>query len=262
MLHITTAGKGIPVLLIHAFPLSHAMWKNPMEPLSQYACVVVPDMPGFGASSRQGKPSIPDMAREAAAALDEMKIKDPAVVCGLSMGGYIAFEFLRQFPKRVRALGLFSTRAAADTPEARENRFKTADKINTDGLGAFSKAVLPKLLGRTTLIEHPNVAKQVTDLILANKPGGVADALLAMAHRNDSTDLLAGIKVPTLVVAGEEDSFIPAAESESMAEAIPGAEFHLIKQAGHLVNMEKPEEFTRTLDRFIVSNLLKTSTES
>ncbi len=259
MLNVVTAGRGTPVLLIHAFPLSHAMWKKQVEPLSQYACVITPDLPGFGGSSRQGKPSIPDMARACGQVLDHLGVKEPAVVCGLSMGGYITFEFLRQFPQRVKALGLFSTRAAADTPEARENRFKTAEKINADGLGPFSKVILPKLLGRTTLIEHPNTAKQVTDMILANKPGGVADALYAMADRKDSSDLLAAIRVPTLVVAGEEDTFIPADEAEKMADAIPGAEFHLIKEAGHLVNSEKPEEFTRALDRFLVATLLEKS---
>ena len=256
MLNVVTAGRGVPVVLVHAFPLSHVMWQDQAAALSQFSCVIAPDMPGFGGSNRQGKPSIPDMVREVASALDQQGVKEPVFIAGLSMGGYIVFEFFRQFPKRVRGLGFFSTRAAADTPEAKENRFKTADKVLVEGLGAFSKAILPKLLGKTTLISHPNTAKRVTDMILANKKEGVADALHAMAGRCDSSDLLGSIRVPTLIVAGGEDTFIPVAESEAMADRIPEAEFHVIKQAGHLVNLEQPDEFTRILDRFIAADMI------
>ncbi len=239
------------VVLVHAFPLSHVMWQAQIDALASQSRVIAPDLPGFGGSARQAKPSIPQMAQEIAALLDRLKITEPVFIGGLSMGGYVVFEFLRQFPQRVRALGLFSTRAAADSPEAREGRLKTAQKIQADGLQPFSKAILPKLLGKTTLESNPAAVRQVTDLILANKPEGVADALLAMADRRDSSDLLPAIRVPMLVVAGEQDSFIPPAEAEAMAAAIPGADLHVMKEAGHLLNLEQPVAFQQLIKQFL-----------
>ncbi|MCM8794921.1 MAG: alpha/beta hydrolase [Candidatus Omnitrophica bacterium] len=256
MLNVNVYGNGPPVLLIHAFPLSHEMWAEQVDLLAKDFTVVTPDMPGFGGSARQGKPSIPQMAQELAALLDGLKIAEPLFIGGLSMGGYITFEFLRQFPERVRGLGLFSTRAAPDTPEGRENRFKTAQKITADGLETFSKAILPKLLGATTIKSNPAVVKKVTGLILKNTKEGVADALYAMADRRDSIDLLRRIKVPTLVVAGDEDTFIPAAEAENMAGHIPVVRFRVIEQAGHLVNMEQPKAFNKILWEFLEERVL------
>ena len=253
MLAHQSLGKGIPVVLVHAFPLSSAMWEMEMELLAQQAWVIAPDLPGFGRSARQSKPSIPSMAQEVAALLDKLNVKEPVFIGGLSMGGYVIFEFFRQFPERVRALGLFSTRAGPDTPDGRENRFKTAEKIKQDGLGSFSKAVLLKLLGKTTLETKPAVIRQVTNLMLANPLEGVADALLAMADRRDSTDLLATIKVPTLVVAGDQDSFIPTSEAEALARQIPGARLEVISRVGHLVNLEQPAAFQQVLERFLAS---------
>jgi len=239
------------VVLVHAFPLSHAMWKGQMDSLAQRFRVIAPDLPGFGGSARQAQPSISQMAQEIAGLLDHLKVTEPVFIAGLSMGGYITFEFLRQFPDRVRGLGLFSTRAAADTPEGRENRLKTAQKIHAEGLQTFSKGILPKLLGKTTLESNQACVCQVTGMILANKPEGVADALLAMADRRDSDDLLGSIRIPTLVVAGEEDSFIPPADAEAMATKIPGAELHVIQGAGHLVNLEQPIPFQQVLKKFL-----------
>jgi len=241
-----------PLVFIHAFPLSQGMWKVQGQRLREMARVITPDLPGFGGSARLAPPSIPRMAREIAALLDQLKIQEPVVVAGLSMGGYVAFEFLRQFPERVRGLGLFSTRAAADTPEAREGRLKAARKIQDEGLEPFAKGILPKLLGKTTIATKPRVVEEVTRMILANDPDGVADALLAMADRRDSTELLGAIRCPTLVIAGEEDAFIPVSEGRGMRDQIPGARLEVIGKAGHLVNLEQPEAFQAILERFLL----------
>lgn len=227
------------------------MWEAQIQALSGSVRVIAPDLPGFGKSARQDLPSIPEMARAVAELLDQLDVKEPAMVGGLSMGGYVAFEFLRIFPSRVSALGLFSTRAAPDTPEGRENRLKTAQKIRTEGLGSFPEAVMPRLVGRTTLESRPAVVEQVTRLILANEPEGVADALQAMADRRDSSDLLGGITCPALVIAGDEDAFIPISEAEALARAIPGTKLEVVPGAGHLVNLESPEVFQRALAAFI-----------
>ena len=240
------------VLLFHAFPLSSSLWKGEVERLKSQARVVTPDLPGFGRAARQKTgPSIPQMARDAADLLDRLGLQEPVVVGGLSMGGYVAFEFLRQYPERVRALGLFSTRASADTPEARTQRFKTAKGIQENGLEPFARAVLSNLLGKTTLRTQPDVGRRVREMILANSPDGVADALLAMADRRDSTELLAEIRCPTLVIAGDEDTFIPLEQARAMHRQIPGAQIEILSQAGHLVNLEQPKKFQEILEKFL-----------
>ena len=252
MLSYETYGKGNPAVLLHAFPLSSAMWKCEAKALENFAQVILPDLPGFGRSPRQSQPSMAAMAREVAAVLDHLKIKGPVFIGGLSMGGYVSFEFFRQFPKRVRSLGLFSTRAAADTPEAKERRFQTIQKIKTDGLAAFAEKAVTNLLGKTTLETRPQVVSQVKEMILAHSPEGVTDALLAMAERRDSTDLLGSISCPALVIAAEEDTFVPLLESESFAKKIPGAQFHVMKQVGHLANLEDPVAFQSLLKSFLL----------
>lgn len=251
MLAHKSAGHGTPFLLLHAFPLSSAMWEEDILWLERLAHVVAPDLPGFGRSPRQMHASIPEMARETARLLDELGMKQPVIVAGLSMGGYVAFEFLRQFPERVRALGLFSTRAGADTPEGRTKRFKTAQEIQETGLEVFARAVLPNLLGKTTAQTRPDVVRRVTEMITANEPGGVADSLLAMADRRDSTELLAGISCPAWVVAGEEDTFIPAEQARALQARIPDSRLEIIEKAGHLVNLEQPARFQQIVERFI-----------
>ncbi len=248
-------GKGIPLLLIHAFPLSSEMWRQERRVLGAAWRVITPDLPGLGISPCQIKPSIPKMAFELNNFLDGLDIQEPVVLAGLSMGGYVALEFIKQFPKRVRALGLFSTRAEADSPEAREKRLKIVQNIQQEGLEPFAAATVPRLIGKTSQAANPHLIKDITALILKNKSDGVTGALLAMAGRNDSTDVLANIKCPTLIVAGREDEIIPFAVAEILQKKIPGAELHILSKAGHLVNLEQPEEFQTILKDFLKANL-------
>jgi len=253
MLAYESAGQGIPLVLIHAFPLFSSMWSLEIKGLEQRVKVIAPDLPGFGRSPRQVKPSISGMAQEVARLLDSIKVKEPAMIAGLSMGGYVAFEFFRQFPERVKGLGLFSTRAGADTPEAREKRLKTADEIQRGGLESFTKTILPKLVGKTTLESNPELVHEITGMITSSSREGVASALLAMAERRDSTDLLGSIKCPTLIIAGEEDALIPFSEAETMHAQIAGSQFHLLPKAGHLVNLEQPAAFQQVFEKFLGS---------
>lgn len=255
MLAYKSSGQGIPLVLIHAFPLFSGMWEPQMKNIERMGRVIALDLPGFGRSPGEAKTTIAKMAEEVAHLLDSIKIKEPAVIAGLSMGGYVAFEFFRQFPERVKGLGLFSTRAGADTPEACEKRLKTAEQIQQGGLESFAKKILPNLVGKTTLESNSELMREITGMISSNNPEGVAGALFAMAERRDSSDLLGSIKCPTLIIAGDEDALIPFSESETMHRQIAGSEFHLIPKAGHLVNLECPSAFQKVFEQFLIQKL-------
>lgn len=240
----------MPVVLIHAFPLSSEMWAHERNALARSFMVVTPDLPGFGKSSRQKAPSIPEIAKEVAQLLDHLEL-EKVFIGGLSMGGYVTFEFFRQFPEKVQALGLFSTRAAADTPKNREKRFKTIEAIQKDGIKPFAGKVIENLLGKTTREAHPDIVQQVKAMILAASPEGVTGALRAMAERRDNADLLTAISCPTLVIAGDEDSFIPLEETKIMQKKIAGSTFHALAKTGHLANLEQPTAFLNILEGFL-----------
>jgi pimeloyl-ACP methyl ester carboxylesterase len=173
------------------------------------------------------------------------------VVCGQSMGGYIAFELLRAFPTRVRAAILCSTKATADTPEAKRGRDTMAAKAEREGPAAIAAELVPKLLARATLERQPAVVREVTTMIERQPAYGMVVTLRALRDRPDSTPLLGQIRIPVLVVAGDEDQIAPAAGMEEMARAIPGAQFTVIPGSGHLSPLEQPQAVNAALNAFL-----------
>lgn len=244
-------GKGPAVLLLHAFPLGLSMWDAQAEALQATHTVVRFDDRGFGGSPPgDALLTMERIADDAALLLDHLGISR-AVVCGCSMGGYAAFAFARRYPTRLRGLVLQDTRATADTPEARKGRAELAEKVLKEGAAAAADAFLPRLVGETTKKERPEVVVQLREAILKTAPRGVADALAGLAARADSTPLLREIRVPTLVVVGEEDVITPISDSEAMQNAIAGAKLKVIPKAGHLSNLEAPAAFNAALLTFL-----------
>lgn len=244
-------GSGAPVVLVHAFPLSKVMWAGQVKELAGSCKVITLDLPGFGESAPQTSPSIATAAQSVACLLDELKIVGPVFIGGLSMGGYVVLEFFRQFPTRVRGLGLFSTRAGADSDEQKKKRHEIADKVRKEGMSVLANSMPAKLAGETTAKENPLLLEQIKGMITAGSSVGTADALIAMAGRVDSSDLLDKIHVPTLIIAGAEDKVIPASDSELMKKAVVGADLHIMAKAGHMVNLEQPEQFNLLLKNFL-----------
>jgi 3-oxoadipate enol-lactonase len=244
-------GEGPPVLLLHAFPLGLAMWDAQVTALRGQHQVVRFDDRGFGASPPgDGLLSMERIADDAATLLDHLGIAR-AVVCGVSMGGYAAFAMVRRHADRLRGLVLADTRAAADTPEGREGRATLAQKVLREGAAAAAEAFVPKLLGETTKRERPQVVARVREIVLGNPPRGLADALAGLAARADSTPTLREVRVPTLVVCGEEDALTPPADAEALQRGIAGSRLVLIPRAGHLANLEDPDAFNRALLGFL-----------
>lgn len=244
-------GAGPALLLLHAFPLGLAMWDEQVRALAEGHQVVRFDARGFGGSPPgDGLLTMERIADDAVGVLDRLGVPS-AVVGGLSMGGYAALALARRHPDRIRALVLADTRAGADSPEAKATRAAHAEQVRREGARAIADAVLPKLLGATSLRERPDLVARVRSLIEANPPRGIADALAGLAARADSTPTLREIRVPTLVVVGDEDGITPLAEAEALQRGIPGSRLTVVPRAGHLSNMENPAEFNRQVQSFL-----------
>lgn len=248
------AGRGVPLLLVHGFPLSRAMWQPQIRALSAELRVLAPDLRGFGESRALTAPPSPlsiDQYADDLARFLEALSTGPVVLAGLSMGGYIALSFVRRHRHLLRGLVLVDTKAAADTPEARENRYRTAEKIKEGQKKEVFEGLLSRLLGKYTQAERPGVVSAARRMMEEAPVEGVIQALYAMAERPDSTPFLPSIDLPTLVFVGEEDELTPPAEARVMAEKIPNASLEIIPRAGHLANLENPEPFNKALLQFV-----------
>jgi 3-oxoadipate enol-lactonase len=229
-------------LLLHAWPLDARMWAPQREALPADLPVVAPDHPGFGSAPLAGPVTTMEAcARHALEALDAAGV-ERAVVCGLSLGGYVAFEIWRRARERVLGLVLANTRAVADPPEAAQARRDLAARLRREGNLLATDP--PKLLAPDAPVE---LAERVRALIADQSAEAIAAALEGMAERPDSTPDLPGISVPTLVVTSTQDQLIPHEVSAAMAEQIPGARLEIIEGVGHLSNLEAPERFTALL---------------
>ncbi len=239
---VEDAGSGAPVLLIHGFPLTHEMWAEQIRFLSQSHRVIAPDLRGFGASQVVDSPAtIETYADDLAAICEALEVKEPVAVCGFSMGGYILFEFWRKYPRKVRSLVLCDTRVVSDTPEVAKDRWKMADRVLDSGNESLVIGMVEKLFSPATISGHPALVQQTAAMMRANSPTGIAVALRAMAGRDDSTYLLAGIELPVKVIVGEDDVISTPAEMRGIAQAVPQAEFITIPVAGHLAPLENPD---------------------
>jgi pimeloyl-ACP methyl ester carboxylesterase len=243
--------RGAVLVLLHGFPFNRSMWREQSRALSATCRVVAPDLRGLGETPRgEGALTMGEMAEDVAALLDTLNV-ERVVLGGLSMGGYVAFEFFRRFRSRVRALVLADTRPQADTDEGRRTREETAQRVLRDGMEPVADSMLPKLLSAATREREPDVVERVRAMMLGTRPEGAAAALRAMAARRDQTEMLTSIDVPTLIVVGGDDSITPPSDAEAMGAKIKGSRLVRIEGAGHMSNVERPEEFNRALGEFV-----------
>ncbi|WP_066373615.1 alpha/beta fold hydrolase [Herbidospora mongoliensis] len=247
-LHTRTAGTGPPLVLLHGFPLSSAMWLAQRAGLAEGRQVITPDLRGFGGSKLgDDEPSVDAMADDVAELLDALSL-DKAVVGGLSMGGYVTMALARRHPERLSGVILANTKASADSPEAAENRETVAQSL-LDG-GDLLESV-PNLLGTTSLEKRGMVVGRVRGLVGAAPAQAAAWAQRAMAARPDSFDTLRALNVPTLVIVGDEDKLTPPGDAEAMAKVLPDGRLVVINRAGHLSAIETPETFNRAVSGFL-----------
>jgi 3-oxoadipate enol-lactonase len=252
-LAFTDVGDGPAVILIHGYPFNRSLWTELAESLLDRYRVVIPDLRGFGESDASAGPATMNrMAEDVAKLMDHLEIEQ-AVIGGLSMGGYVALAFCKQYPTRVRALVLADTRAQADTEEGKQTRAQQAEKARSEGMAGIADAMLPKLLTPDTVSKRPEVVKRIRDMMLKTKPEGAAAALMGMAQRDDQTEFISSIDVPALILAGREDAITPLADSEAMHAKINGSRLVVIENAGHVSNLEQTEQFNNAVRGFLNS---------
>lgn len=255
-LHWREAGpSGAPVLLlVHGFPFSSEMWRPQLESPPAGWRVVAPDLRGFGSSPAVGgDPLTMDvMADDLAGLLQHLGVRS-AVVCGLSMGGYITFALVRRHPQLVRALILCDTRPEPDTEEVRRGRLQSAARVIADGTGAVVDGMLPRVLSPTTPHRDPAVREEVRRIMESAPQAAVAAALRGMAARGDASPMLRSLAVPVQVIVGADDQITPVGEAQLMARAIRGSNLTIIRDAGHLPNLENTAEFNAAVEAFLSS---------
>jgi pimeloyl-ACP methyl ester carboxylesterase len=241
------------VLLVHGFPLNRSMWEPQLGALRSVCRVIAPDVRGFGASAAgpPGPLTMEQHADDLAALLDVLDVREPVIYCGLSMGGYIGFAMWRRHRQRIRAFVLADTRATPDTPEGRAGRFAMAERAESLGSSAPAvEAMMPRMFSPTL---RPGTPPEVLvrAMMTSTSARAVADGALGMAARPDSLELLTTIDVPTLVIVGEHDQLTPPTDSEAMLARLPNARLERIDMAGHMSNLENPDQFNDVLLEFV-----------
>ncbi len=241
--------KGPPVVLLHAFPLSSAMWEPQFEALKAYR-VLAPDLRGFGATPLVAPWFIEHAVDDALETLSSLGVPE-AVFVGLSMGGYAALRAVQKAPSRVKALVLCDTRAEADADENKVKRAAAVDAVRARGVPAFVGPFLDGALAPPASTGNPKAAAFLKSVAEKASPEAVMAALAALTARADTTAALPGIKVPTALLFGAEDKITPPSLGEGLRARIPGAQLHLIPGAGHFPNVENPAAFNERLVSFL-----------
>ena len=253
-LGVAECGAGSPVVFLHGFPLDHSMWDSQLARIGRQHRAIAVDLRGFGSSEvTPGTTTMAQMADDVDALLVALSVAEPIVLCGLSMGGYVAFQFWKRRRPKLRALVLCDTRAMPDTPEAAAGRLKTADDVLANGTALLAEAMLPKLFAPGTFQTMPQTIEAARRTILAQRPAGIAAALRGMAQRQDSRNCLPEISVPTLVVVGQHDAISTVDEMQGLSGAILQSEFVVIPDSGHMTPLENAEAFNVALENFLAS---------
>lgn len=253
-LAVHTAGAGIPLVLLHAFPLDHAMWER-QAPLAERMRLIVPDLRGFGGSGGSTPESIAGLADDVAAVLDAVHVGEPAVICGVSMGGYVAQHLAVRHPGKVAAVILIDTRLEADSDEARAGRTDLAAKVGRLGTGILADAMVPRLLGTSTAAHaephRSRLESCLREMIARQSVPTIQATLAALGARPDMTAAMSRVRQPTLLVVGAEDVITPPDCLQRAEQLMPNARLLIVPEAGHLVPLEQPQVFNAAVVEFL-----------
>ena len=248
------AGEGsIPVIFLHGFPFDKSMWKGQLDSLKSSNRLIAVDIRGFGKSTDEKTPLSVDLfSEDLMAFMDKLNIKK-AILCGLSMGGFISLNAVKRFQERFEALILCDTQCIADTAEVKENRYKAIEQINRDGVTEFNEKFIKSVFHPNSLTHKTELVENLRSTVFANSKEIMIAGITALAERSETCSSLGVIRIPTLIICGREDAVTPLAQSELMHEHIEGSSLKIIDNAGHVSNLEQPEEFNKNILDFLNS---------
>ncbi len=248
------AGEGlIPVLFLHGFPFDKTMWSEQIEHLKDSFCVIALDIRGFGKSKDEKSHLSMDLfADDVVGFMDKRKIKK-AIVCGLSMGGFVALNIAARFPERLAGLILSDTQCIADTAEVKTKRMQTIDAINLNGSETFKDKFVESVFHTDSLENKKEIVRSLREVVGKNSDKALTSGLIALAERSETCSYLVAITVPTLIICGREDTVTPLEQSQFMHENIKGSVLKIIEKAGHVSNLEHPREFNLHVRAFLQS---------
>lgn len=226
--------------MVHGFALDHRMWQYQIEALSPHFRVIAIDVPGCGASPSQGARSVAELAKQIFVSIESLLENGPAIYMGLSMGGYIGWEMLLQFPNAFHAAVMCDTRASADLPTTAEGRRQMARKVFEESTESLLAPMIPRLLCDQTQASQPQVIQLMKEMMFAAAPQTIHDHQIAMSERQDFQDRLPTFQIPILAICGEDDILTPPKEMKRMAGLLPKGRFVEIEQAGHMAPLEQP----------------------
>lgn len=247
-------GEGkIPIIFLHGFPFDKTMWRLQLDFLKSSYRVIACDIRGFGKSMDEESPlSIDLFGDDLIRFMDKLNI-DKAVVCGLSMGGYITLNAHKKFPDRFEALVLCDTQCIADTVEGKEKRYKTIDEIKVDGVANFNDGFIKKVFHKDSITNKKELVEQLRSVVFSNSQHIINQGLVALAERSETCSTLSEVTIPTLIICGREDEVTPLVQSEFMNKNINGSILRVIDNAGHVSNLEQPHEFNKHLRDFLAT---------
>lgn len=243
--------QGLPVVFIHGFPFSQKMWEPQMDVMPNNIHAIAYDIRGHGLSVvGDGQYTIELFVDDLIALLNHIDV-EKAILCGLSMGGYIALRAYERHPNRVRGLILCDTKSESDTDSMKIKRAVTMKSVKITGVQAFAEDFVISIFWEKTFERNPSAIAFVKQIISANSPFGICGTLLALASRTDTTSVLSSINIPTCIIVGEHDKLTPPSDAQTMHTMITGSELHILPNAAHMSNLENTQEFNAQLIAFL-----------
>ncbi len=243
----------IPIIFLHGYPFDKTMWEGQLDFLESSHRLISCDIRGFGKSKdEESTLSIDLFTDDLIQFMDKLNI-GKAIICGLSMGGFIALNAVKRFPERFEALILCDTQCIADTAEVKEKRYKTIERIEEEGVANFNEDFMNSVFHKDSITKKRELVRLLRSVIFSNSQHIITMGLTALAERSETCSTLNEITIPTLIICGREDEVTPLAQSERMNKAIKGSILHVIDNAGHVSNLEQPDEFNKHLLGFLTT---------
>lgn len=247
----------VPIIFLHGYPFDKTMWLEQIDFLKSSNRVIAYDIRGFGKSTDEVSVFSIDLFVEDLIGFMDSLIIEKAIVCGFSMGGYIALNAIKNHSDRFSALILSDTQCIADTAEIKIKRYQAIEDIALVGIKKFIEKFIKSVFHKDSWTTKPQLVDKVQALALTNSQHSITSGLTAIAEREETCSSLVEVDVPTLIICGREDTVTPVVQSEFMNQKIKGSELHIIENAGHVTNLEQASEFNKHLHNFLKSFMSK-----